>query len=60
MLSTFTLLPYSVDVVKVPAEHLLSAAVMSAPAALAVAKMSYPETEKSVTKTQEDIILGRP
>ncbi|XP_052804830.1 solute carrier family 28 member 3-like [Mya arenaria] len=31
----------------VPANHLLSASVMSAPAALAVAKLSYPEMEKT-------------
>lgn len=31
----------------VPANHLLSASVMSAPAALAISKLSYPETEIS-------------
>lgn len=31
----------------VPANHLLSASVMSAPAALAMSKLSYPETETS-------------
>ncbi|KAL4221946.1 hypothetical protein ACF0H5_017997 [Mactra antiquata] len=31
----------------VPANHLLSASVMSAPAALAISKLSYPETETS-------------
>lgn len=31
----------------VPAKHLLSASVMSAPAALAMSKLSYPETKKS-------------
>lgn len=31
----------------VPANHLLSASVMSAPAALALSKLSYPETEVS-------------
>ncbi|XP_071158596.1 uncharacterized transporter HI_0519-like [Mytilus edulis] len=31
----------------VPAKHLLSASVMSAPAALAMAKLSYPETKVS-------------
>ncbi|XP_045170393.2 solute carrier family 28 member 3-like [Mercenaria mercenaria] len=30
----------------VPANHLLSASVMSAPAALALSKLSYPETER--------------
>ncbi|XP_056008146.1 solute carrier family 28 member 3-like isoform X3 [Ostrea edulis] len=34
---------------KVPANHLLSASVMSAPAALAMAKLFYPETKKSRT-----------
>ncbi|ESO98542.1 hypothetical protein LOTGIDRAFT_142755, partial [Lottia gigantea] len=31
----------------VPGEHLLSASVMSAPAALAIAKLTYPEVEKT-------------
>ncbi|XP_053373013.1 solute carrier family 28 member 3-like [Mercenaria mercenaria] len=31
----------------VPANHLLSASVMSAPAALAISKLSYPETQKT-------------
>ena len=34
----------------IPAEHLLSASVMSAPAALAVAKLFYPETDKPETQ----------
>ena len=34
----------------IPAEHLLAASVMSAPAALAVSKLFYPETEKPQTK----------
>lgn len=34
---------------KVPANHLLSASVMSAPAALAMSKLFYPETRKSRT-----------
>jgi nucleoside permease NupC len=38
----------------VPANHLLSASVMSAPAALAMAKLMYPETEVSVT-TADDV-----
>ena len=33
----------------VPANHLLSASVMSAPAALAIAKLFYPETQQSKT-----------
>uniref|UniRef100_A0A914V0N5 Sodium/nucleoside cotransporter n=1 Tax=Plectus sambesii TaxID=2011161 RepID=A0A914V0N5_9BILA len=40
--------------------HLLSASVMSAPAALAVAKLFYPETEVSKTKDQADLDLGEP
>jgi len=32
---------------KIPANHVLSASVMSAPAALAIAKLFYPETKKS-------------
>ena len=39
---------------QVPANHLLSASVMSAPAALAISKLFYPETEKSKT-TVEDV-----
>lgn len=34
----------------IPAEHLLAASVMSAPAALAVSKLFYPETEKPQTQ----------
>ena len=33
----------------VPASHLLSASVMSAPAALAFSKLTYPETKRSKT-----------
>ncbi|CDN15814.1 MAG: NupC/NupG family nucleoside CNT transporter [Richelia sp.] len=33
----------------VPVEHLIAASVMSAPAALAVSKLLYPETEESLT-----------
>lgn len=33
----------------VPAHHLIAASVMSAPAALAISKLLYPETEKSLT-----------
>lgn len=32
---------------QVPAEHVISASFMSAPAALAVAKISFPETKAS-------------
>lgn len=34
----------------IPAEHLIAASVMSAPAALAISKVMYPETEESVTR----------
>ncbi|GFO44649.1 sodium/nucleoside cotransporter [Plakobranchus ocellatus] len=37
----------------VPADHLLSASVMSAPAALAISKLSYPEIDEPIT-TSED------
>ena len=37
------------NALKVPANHLLSASFMSAPAALAVSKLFYPETKKSLT-----------
>jgi len=43
----------------VPSAHLVSASVMSAPAALAFAKLFYPETEKSKTKA-ENIIIEAP
>ncbi|KAK6166059.1 hypothetical protein SNE40_022840 [Patella caerulea] len=36
----------------VPGNHLLSASVMSAPAALAISKLTYPETQK--TKSSDD------
>lgn len=39
----------------VPASHLLSASLMSAPAALAVSKLLYPETEETETSGKEDI-----
>lgn len=37
----------------VPAKHLLSASVMSAPAALAMAKLSYPETKVSKAQNKD-------
>ncbi|CAB3989736.1 Solute carrier family 28 member 3 [Paramuricea clavata] len=39
--------------------HILSASVMSAPAALAISKLMYPETEESETKTSDDIDIPR-
>lgn len=52
---------YIALLIKVGAEsvHLMSAAIMSAPAALAIAKLSYPETEESHTKTEEDVYLEK-
>lgn len=38
----------------VPAAHLLTASVMSAPAALAISKIVYPENEISVTAVKKD------
>ena len=40
-------------------EHLLSAAIMSAPAALAMAKLSYPETGISQTRTPQDVYMEK-
>ncbi|XP_063422699.1 solute carrier family 28 member 3-like [Mytilus trossulus] len=37
----------------VPANHLLTASVMSAPAALALSKLSYPELDRSKTSTTD-------
>ncbi|KAL8570397.1 hypothetical protein ACOMHN_035815 [Nucella lapillus] len=37
----------------VPANHLLSASVMSAPAALAISKLTYPETEVAVISSDD-------
>jgi len=39
----------------VSASHLLSASVMSAPAALAMSKLMYPETEEPEFKDVDDI-----
>ena len=41
----------------VSASHLLSASVMSAPAALAISKLMYPETELPETLSEGDIEL---
>ncbi|MDJ0662676.1 MAG: NupC/NupG family nucleoside CNT transporter [Crocosphaera sp.] len=40
--------------------HLISASVMSAPAALAISKIMYPETDKSETKNEVDINMESP
>ena len=44
-----------------PPQHLLTAAVMSAPATLAIAKLNYPETtpEKSITRDVNAIRLSK-
>src|SRR4028118_448579 len=39
----------------VPAHHLIAASVMSAPAALAISKLLYPETEKSLTAGEGEV-----
>ena len=44
----------------VPANHLLAASVMSAPAALVMAKLMFPEKEHSVTAGKVEIEVARP
>jgi concentrative nucleoside transporter, CNT family len=44
----------------VPAEHLIAASVMSAPAALAIAKLMHPETEESVTAGELKVDFKSP
>jgi concentrative nucleoside transporter, CNT family len=44
----------------VPAGHLIAASVMSAPAALVMAKIMFPETEESLTKGTVKIDPERP
>ncbi|MBE9177140.1 NupC/NupG family nucleoside CNT transporter [Oculatella sp. LEGE 06141] len=43
----------------IPAEHLIAASVMSAPAALAISKIMYPETEDSPTRGDVSIKVER-
>ena len=43
----------------VSASHLLSASVMSAPAALAISKLMYPETEIPETLNEDEIDLPK-
>ena len=43
----------------ISATHLIAASVMSAPAALAVSKLMYPETEISQTATEDDVKLPK-
>ena len=40
---------------QIPAEHLVSASFMSAPAALAISKISIPETQQSSIRRQKDL-----
>ena len=42
-----------------PGEHVIAAALMSAPAALAVSKLGYPELHKSQSDTHEDVKLHK-
>ena len=46
--------------VGVQASHLVAASVMSAPAALAVSKIMYPETEVPQTNSQDEIHFEPP
>lgn len=43
----------------VPPQHLLAAAVMSAPASLAIAKLIYPETQESLTRGEVKLPVER-
>lgn len=42
---------------QVPAEHVISASFMSAPAALAVAKIAFPETKSTDFKISKEMEL---
>jgi CNT family concentrative nucleoside transporter len=44
----------------VPAGHLIAASVMSAPAALVMAKLMFPETEQSLTAGQVQVQVEKP
>jgi len=44
----------------VPPQHLLAASVMAAPAALALSKLLYPETEESLTAGEVRVDVERP
>lgn len=43
----------------VPAEHLIAASVMSAPAALALSKLMFPETEESATSGDVKLVVEK-
>ena len=41
-------------------QHLITGAVMSAPAAVAISKLNYPETEESKFKNVKNVKLPKP
>jgi CNT family concentrative nucleoside transporter len=43
----------------IPAQHLIAASVMSAPTALAISKLLYPETEQSPTAGTVRVMVKR-
>ena len=43
----------------IPAEHLIAASVMSAPAALAISKIMFPETEESATRGNVSLVVEK-
>jgi CNT family concentrative nucleoside transporter len=43
----------------VPAEYLLAASIMAAPASLVISKMVYPETEESETKGKVSLVVEK-
>lgn len=49
----------SINLLQIPANHLISASIMAAPCALAISKLSFPETEKSNT-TEDDVKSMEP
>ncbi|KAJ8320515.1 hypothetical protein KUTeg_002102 [Tegillarca granosa] len=44
----------------VPANHLLSASIMSAPAALAISKLTCPETETTIKNKRDFLKMAKP
>ena len=58
-IATWLTRPLNLPSTQASPEHLLSAAIMSAPAALAMAKLSYPEIEVSHTRTSEDVYMEK-
>lgn len=53
LLGTVKLKITNLHVSQVPADHLLSASVMSAPAALAISKITYPEVEVPIIRPED-------